>query len=60
VLRPLAERCQGELILPSGEMTDTLIHDLAGRTFAGRPAVVLYFSDFDPAGRDMPANVARK
>jgi hypothetical protein len=61
VLRPFAGRVQGELILPNGEMSDTLIHDLAARAITdGRPAVVLYFSDFDPAGHSMPANVARK
>jgi hypothetical protein len=26
----------------------------------GRPAVVFYFSDFDPSGHQMPISVARK
>ena len=61
VLRPLAEAVSGELILPNGEMSDTLIYNLAQRAAAdGRLAVVLYFSDFDPAGYTMPVNVARK
>ena len=52
---------QGELILPNGEMSDTLIYDMAVRANEdGRAAVVLYFSDFDPSGHAMPANVARK
>jgi hypothetical protein len=61
VLRPIAGRVRGELILPTGEMTDTLIYWLAQRAHQDtRPAVVLYFSDFDPAGWAMPANVSRK
>jgi hypothetical protein len=61
VLRPIAGRVAGELILPTGEMTDTLIYGLAERANDdSRPAVVLYFSNFDPAGWAMPANVSRK
>jgi hypothetical protein len=61
VLRPIAGRVHGELILPNGEMTDTLIYGLAQRANEdGRAAIVLYFSDFDPAGWAMPANVSRK
>jgi hypothetical protein len=51
VLRPIAERVHGELLLPTGETTDTMIAEMAARAAVdGRPAVVLYFSDFDPAG----------
>jgi hypothetical protein len=61
VLAPVAARVHGELILPNGEMTNTLIHDMAKRAVVdGRPAVVLYFSDFDPSGWGMPVVVSRK
>jgi hypothetical protein len=61
VLRPLAGQVRGELILANGEMSDTLIYEMAQRAAAdGRPAVILYFADFDPSGHEMPANVARK
>jgi hypothetical protein len=61
ILLPIARRVGGELLLPTGEISDTQIAELAARCDAdGRPAVVLYFSDFDPSGRQMPISVARK
>jgi hypothetical protein len=61
VLRPIAERVNGELLLPTGESTDSMIAEMAERATAdGRPAVVLYFSDFDPSGWQMPLSVSRK
>jgi hypothetical protein len=61
ILRPIAKAVGGELLLPSGETSDTMVYDAAKRAAAdGRPAVVLYFSDFDPAGHTMPVSVARK
>jgi hypothetical protein len=61
VLGPLAERVNGELLLPTGEATETMIAEMAERAAAdGRPAVVLYFSDFDPSGWQMPLSVCRK
>jgi hypothetical protein len=61
VLRTVAYRCHAELILATGDASDTLIYGVAQRAAAdGRPAVVLYFSDFDPSGRNMPTCVARK
>jgi hypothetical protein len=60
-LLPIVEEIGGELILPSGEFSDTLIYDFVRRAAEdGRPAVVIYFSDFDPAGNQMPVSVARK
>jgi hypothetical protein len=57
----LARRIGAELVLPTGEMSDTLIYGIARRTADdGRPCRVLYFTDFDPAGWAMPSNVARK
>jgi hypothetical protein len=61
VLQPIAESVQGELLLPTGEISDTLIAELAARVVTDeRPTVVFYFSDFDPSGRQMPISVARK
>jgi hypothetical protein len=61
VLRPIARRIGAELLLPNGETTTTMIADLAVRANDdGRPLVVLYFSDFDPSGWQMPVSAARK
>jgi hypothetical protein len=61
VLRPIAEMVDGELLLPTGEMSDTMVAGLAARAVANsRPSVALYFSDFDPSGHQMPISVARK
>jgi hypothetical protein len=61
VLLPIAKEVGGELLLPTGEPSDTMIAELAKRSAADeRPSVVLYFSDFDPAGHQMPVSVARK
>ena len=47
--------------MPTGEPSDTLIYHMAERSRRdGRPAVVLYFSDFDPSGYQMPLSVSRK
>lgn len=61
VLGPVAESRRADLYLPSGDISDTLIHDVA-RVGAedGRPMVVLYLSDCDPSGYKMPAIVAQK
>lgn len=61
VLSPIANTFGADLYLPTGEMSDTLIHRIA-KTGAddGRPMVVLYFADCDPSGWQMPISVARK
>ena len=60
-LRPLAEHIGAELLLPTGEISNTLIAGIAASAAAdGRPAAVLYFCDFDPAGWQMPVSVSRK
>jgi hypothetical protein len=61
VLAPIAERFQADLYLPAGEASDTMIHEMA-RVGAddGRPVVVFYFSDCDPAGWHMPISLSRK
>jgi len=61
VLRPIAEMIEGELVLPTGEASDTIIAGIAARASADkRPSVALYFSDFDPSGYQMPISVSRK
>ncbi len=61
VLRPVAERIGGELLAMTGELSDTRICKLAKRAADdGRPCVVLYFSDHDPSGWQMPISVSRK
>ena len=53
-------RCRAAPAVP-GEASDTMIAELAKRAGDdGRRAVVLYFSDFDPAGRQMAVSVSRK
>ena len=61
VLAPIAMGYNADLYLPTGEMSDTLIYNIASvGADDGRPVVVLYFSDADPAGWQMPISVARK
>lgn len=61
VLEPIAHRCQAELILPTGELSTTLLFGIVRRAAAdGRPCRIFYFADFDPSGWHMPVEVARK
>lgn len=61
VLAPIAANYGADLYLPTGECSDTQLYRMA-RVGAedGRPMVVFYFSDCDPAGWQMPVSVARK
>jgi hypothetical protein len=61
VLQPFAERVKGELLLPTGEISDTLIAEMAARAITDkRPTIVFYFSDFEPSWHQMPISMARK
>ncbi len=61
VLAPISREYKADLYLPTGECSDTLLHRMATIGAAdGRPMVVLYFSDCDPSGWQMPISVARK
>lgn len=61
VLLPIATEVEATLLLPTGEASDTMIAEEVMRAVDdARPAVVLYFSDFDPSGWQMPISVARK
>lgn len=61
VLGPIAEDHEADLYLPTGNISNTMIHTLA-KTSAedGRPLRVFYFSDCDPSGWNRPVEVARK
>jgi hypothetical protein len=61
VLEPIARTFQADLYLPSGDISDTLAYNMA-RIGAedGRPMVVMYFADADPAGWNMGIVIARK
>jgi hypothetical protein len=61
VLGPIAERYQADLYLPTGDISDTLIYQMAQvGADDGRPMVVFYFADADPAGWNMGIVIARK
>jgi hypothetical protein len=61
VLGPLADRYHADLYLPTGEISDPHVHQMASVAVAdGRPMVVFCFSDCDPAGHQMPISIARK
>jgi hypothetical protein len=61
VLRPLAERFQADLYLPTGEISDTQLHIMASNAAQdGRRLIVFTVADFDPAGWQMPISIGRK
>ena len=61
VLRPICRKYEAELILPTGELSTTLLYGIVKRAAAdGRPCRLFYLSDFDPSGLHMPLEVARK
>jgi hypothetical protein len=61
VLLPIAEEYEADLYLPTGEISDTLIYQMAkDGADDGRPMVVFTASDCDPSGWQMPVSIARK
>jgi hypothetical protein len=61
ILAPLAAQYDTDLFLPTSEISDTQIYLLAkAAADDGRPLVVLYFADCDPAGWQMGVSVSRK
>jgi hypothetical protein len=61
VLLPIAEAKQADLFLQTGEMSDTLLHQMARDAVEdGRSLVVFTLTDCDPAGRQMSVSIARK
>jgi hypothetical protein len=60
VLRVAAE-FEADLCLPTGEISDTLVYQIAkDADDDGRPLVMFTLSDCDPAGRQMPVSIGRK
>jgi hypothetical protein len=60
-LEPIARRHAAELLMPSGDLSNSHLYEMAWRAVRdGRPLVVQYYSDFDCSGFNMPACVARK
>jgi hypothetical protein len=61
VLSGVANRYHADLYLPTGEISDTQAYMMARSADSdGRPMVVFYFSDCDPAGWQMPISLSRK
>jgi hypothetical protein len=61
VLNPIAERYEADLYLPTGEISDTLMYQMAKDAAEdGRPMRVFTVADCDPAGHQMPVSVGRK
>lgn len=61
VLIPVCREHDVNLITGTGEMSITAVADFVERArAASRPAQILYVSDYDDKGRDMPVSVARK
>jgi hypothetical protein len=60
-LSPIAERYGADLYLPTGNISDSLVHQIAKvGAEDGRPMVVIYFADCDPSGWNMPIEVGWK
>ena len=61
VLSTVANRYKADLYLPTGEISDTQAYLMAkSAADDGRPLVVFYFADCDPAGWQMPISLFRK
>jgi hypothetical protein len=61
ILGRAAAEFAADLYLPSGEISDTLLYQMAKSGAAdGRSMVVFCFSDCDPAGWQMPISIGRK
>jgi hypothetical protein len=61
ILSPVARDCHADVFLPAGEISDSMLYQMADAGAAdGRPMVVLCFSDCDPSGWQMPISIGRK
>lgn len=61
VIGPIVQQYGASVYLPTGESSDALVYALMRDAAEdGRPLVVLYLSDCDPAGYQMAISVARK
>jgi hypothetical protein len=61
VLLPIGRRRQADLYLPTGEISDTLLHRIAkDASEDGRPMVMFTLADADPSGYQMSVSIGRK
>ncbi len=61
VVMRIARRFDADAYLPSGEISDTLLYQMAaGGAADGRPMIVFTLADCDPAGHQMPISIGRK
>jgi hypothetical protein len=61
VVLPIARAKQADLYLPTGEISDTLLYQIAkDANDDGRPLVLFALADCDPAGRQMSVSIGRK
>jgi len=61
VILPLCRRYRMNYCTGKGELSISMVLDFLHRVErADRPAVILYISDYDPAGLGMPVSIARK
>ncbi|HWB35960.1 MAG TPA: hypothetical protein VHA75_08045 [Rugosimonospora sp.] len=61
VLAPIAREFEIDVYLPTGNISDTMVYRIAKEGSAdGRPLVVQYFADADPAGWGMATEIAHK
>lgn len=60
VLLPLAKQYSASLVLPGGELSDQMLHDILKEAAEdGRPLAIHQLGDFDPAGYQMAISTAR-
>ena len=60
-LDPIAKRYHADLYLPTGEISDTLLHRIASDADEdGRPLIMFTLADCDPSGWQMAVSIARK
>jgi hypothetical protein len=61
IVLPIAQRYEADLYLPTGEISDTLVYQIAKEADEdGRPLILFTLSDCDPAGHQMPVSIGRK
>ena len=61
ILGPIADRLGTDLFLPTGEISDTQLHDMAkAGAEDGRELIVFTVTDFDPSGWQMTVSIGRK
>ena len=59
ILKGLADQFEGDLFLPTGETSDTMLYQMEVVSDP-RKMIVFTISDCDPAGWQMPISIARK